>query len=375
MKYFAGKNVIEFAGIVCCKIPFRRFKKYDLVIVRTDRIGDYVIWHDTISAYKQRFQNKKVLLICNDSVSSLAQEEDFFTELLTFNIGEIKKSPRYAFEFIKSLKRIKADTLVNSVWERTWYADIFSLAIRANQKIGILPKKPIGYYINYYNKQYDCLYDCNNCVSEISADEMFAQKAIWEDYRYGCYPLRVSAKSPEIRGLYAVVSFTTSTTQKDWPLDRFVSIINRIPIKYSVVLTGAGRYDEVCGRVIEERVENKGRILNYVGKTSVSEMVALISKATFVIGNDSSAVHIAAATNVPSIAILSGCHYKRFLPYPTDVVLKVPPRVVSYLMDCYNCEYNCIYPDKEPLECIKRITVEMVEKELKLLLDTIDRKS
>ena len=373
MKYFASKSILELAGILYCKIPVRKNKGYDLVLVRTDRIGDYVIWHDTIAAYKQKYHNKKVLLVCNDTVSSLAKEENFFTDLLTFNIGKIKKSPKYAFDFIRSLRTIKAGMLINSVWERIWYADVFSLAIKANEKIAIAPKKTTGHFINYYNKQYGQLFDCNECVSEISADEMFAQKAVWADYKYGNYPITVSAMTSLTSFPYAVVSFTTSTPTKNWPIERFIKVIDKIPEKYKIVLTGAGKYDTMCAHKICDQVANKDRIIDCVGKTTVSEMVSIIANSAFVLSNDSAAVHIAASTGIPSIAVLSGTHFNRFLPYPKEIPIKHSPRVVSYHMDCYYCEYNCVYPDKEPFECIKKISVEMVLKELDQLLNDITK--
>lgn len=373
MKYFAAKELVELGGILYCKLPSRRTKKYDLVLVRTDRIGDYVIWHDTIAAYKLRFPNKKVLLICNDSILTLAREESFFTEILCYNINRIKKNIKYAINFINTLKKIETDTLINSIWERIWYADIFSMAIKAHNKIAIAPKKEVGKFVQYYNKDYNELIDCSGFVSEIEADEGFAKKAIWQEYGYGNYPLNVKADVSTIDSPFAVVSFSTSTVKKNWSIERFSEVINVIPSKYKIVLTGAGAYDESCAEKILDLVANPERIINYVGKTTIPEMVSIISKASFLLGNDSAAVHIASATNVPSVAILSGTHYERFLPYPLNVNLKYSPRVVINKMDCFNCEYNCIFPDEEPFECIKRITVDKVALEVKKLIGEIEK--
>ena len=169
-----------------------------------------------------------------------------------------------------------------------------------------------------------------------------------------------------------MVSFSTSTVKKNWPIERFSEVIDIIPSKYKIVLTGAGAYDESCAEKIIDLVANPERIMNYVGKTTIPEMVSIISKASFLLGNDSAAVHIASATNVPSVAILSGTHYERFLPYPINVNLKYSPRVVINKMGCFNCEYNCIFPDEEPFECIKRITVDKVALEVKKLIGEIE---
>lgn len=372
MKYFAAKELVELGGILYCKFPSRRIKKYDLVLVRTDRIGDYVIWHDTIAAYKQRFQNKNVLLICNDSILTLAREESFFTEILCYNINKIKKNIKYAVNFINELKIINTEILINSIWERIWYADIFSMAIKAHHKIAIAPKKKTGRFADYYNKNYDELIDCCAYVSEIEADEGFAKNAIWKEYSYGNYPLAVKSDVITIDSPYVVISFSTSTTKKNWPIERFSKVIDFIPNKYKIVLIGAGTYDTSCAKKILKMIDNTSRIFNFVGETTIPEMVSIISKASFVLGNDSAAVHIASATNIPSIAILSGTHYKRFLPYPSNVNLKCSPRVVINKMDCYNCDYHCIFPDEEPFECIKRISVEAVEEEVRKLIDEIE---
>lgn len=373
MKYFAAKELVELGGILYSRLPSRRIKKYDLVLVRTDRIGDYVIWHDTIAAYKQRYQNKNVLLICNDSILTLAREESFFTEILYYNINKIKKDIRYAINFINALKSIEAEILINSIWERIWYADIFSMAIKAHKKVAIVPKKNDGKFADYYNKNYNELIDCSGFLSEIEADEEFVKKAIWQEYEYGNYPLFVKADVSEIDYPYVVVSFSTSTTKKNWPIENFSQVIDDIPSKYKIVLTGAGAYDENCAKKILEQVTKPDRISNYVGKTTIPEMVSIISKSSFVLSNDSAAVHIASATGVRSIAILSGTHYKRFLPYPSNVNLKYSPRVVINKMDCYNCDYYCIYKNQEPFECIKRISVEAVKEEIRKLIDEIEK--
>jgi len=54
------------------------------------------------------------------------------------------------------------------------------------------------------------------------------------------------------------------------------------------------------------------------GKTTIAQLVELIRNASLLIGNDSAAIHMAAATQTPSVCILGGGHYGRFLPYQPE---------------------------------------------------------
>lgn len=374
MKYFAAKELVELAGIILCKLKIGKKKHYDLVIVKVDGIGDYIMWHDCVSAYIEKYGGRKVLYICNSPVQELAEQEDFFTEVVSFNEMKMKKSPLYTFQFLNSLKRIKADTVITPVRERHWYGDIFAMAISSKNRLSIRPISKPRYFTNYYNKSYSRLIDCSKCVNEIEANIQFTKEAILASYKYGNNPLIIHTqmKLPDCQ--YAVISFSTSALRKNWPLERFITVIDHIPDEYKIVLIGHGEWDQEQAMIIEAKVKDKERIINYVGKTTVPEMISVISKADFVIGNDSAAVHIAAAVHVPSIAIVPGPHFYRFLPYPENMHFEFAPRIVAFKMDCYNCNFNCIYPQKEPVECLDRISSDMVLSEMNSMLKDLTQK-
>ena len=369
MERITAKDIVALLGILASKIKIGKKRSFDLVIVKVDGIGDYVMWHDCISAYKKKYSGKKVLYVCNSPVRKLAEQEDFFSEIICFEEMKMKGSILYAYHFLNSLKRIKADTVITPVRERHWYADIFAMAISSKNKISILPISKQNFLTNIYNRNYTKLIDCTCCVNEIEVNIRFTKEAVWAGYEYGNYALSVNTQITPPTCKYAAISFSSSATRKNWPIERFVKIIERIPDDYKILLIGSGALDIKQAKEIEDTVHVKERILNYVGKTTVAEMVSLISKASFVIGNDSAAVHIAAAVHVPSIAIVPGPHFYRFLPYPENMNFDYAPRVVANTMGCFNCNFNCIYPDTEPLECLKRISVDMVENELLKLLN------
>lgn len=353
-------------------------KNFDLVIVRVDRIGDYVLWHDTIEVYKKKYADKKVLLICPSALLSLTQEEPFFTEILTYDHQKAKDSHKYLWDLFLKMRKISSYEVIYPSWRRSVLGDIIVSGIKAPQKIGMRGVPDVKYSFSsllnrFFNVFYSKLVDSPESTNEIKAIEHFTKCVIYEGYSYGLNKLTANSSSPVRSKRYAVIAFSAYNKFRIWSIDNFVKLIDCIPLDYDIVLTGYGADDDVRAQFIINNVKVRERIINLVSKTTIPQLIALIDHSTFVVGNDSSAIHIAAATQTPSMCILPGAHFSRFVPYPDDIAtIKYKPRAVFYKMDCYGCNYSCTRPITDSYECLRNITVEMASKELEVLLQEID---
>ena len=54
MERITAKDIVALLGLLESKIKIGQKRYFDLVIVKVDGIGDYVMWHDCISAYKKK---------------------------------------------------------------------------------------------------------------------------------------------------------------------------------------------------------------------------------------------------------------------------------------------------------------------------------
>jgi ADP-heptose:LPS heptosyltransferase len=98
---------------------------------------------------------------------------------------------------------------------------------------------------------------------------------------------------------YIVFHPVSGHISKDWPMDRYMELAARLSKKYNIFIIGAktdGRIEEFHGRNIH----------NLAGVLNVRETGALIRNASFVLGNDSAAVHIASVFGVRSLTLFSG---------------------------------------------------------------------
>jgi ADP-heptose:LPS heptosyltransferase len=99
------------------------------------------------------------------------------------------------------------------------------------------------------------------------------------------------------------------------------------------------------------------------GKTNLIELAVIIKGARFLVGNETSAIHFAAAVSTPSLCILGGGHYARFMPYEIESKIERPlPLPIIHQMDCFGCNWQCRYPYKKggPVPCIENISVDEV---------------
>lgn len=135
----------------------------------------------------------------------------------------------------------------------------------------------------------------------------------------------IKNKSP-----YCIVSPTIAAGHTEqfrgWPLDRYLTVVAYV-LKHSnlnICLCGV-KSDEKNNSYIRDHASDSSRIIDLTGKTSFKEWIEVIRGARFVLGNDSGYIHLAAKLGVQSFALAGYWNYGRFLPYPKDESIKVPP--------------------------------------------------
>ncbi|HXC92514.1 MAG TPA: lipopolysaccharide heptosyltransferase II [Geobacteraceae bacterium] len=137
---------------------------------------------------------------------------------------------------------------------------------------------------------------------------------------------------------------------KRWYPERFAVVADQLARQWNarVVITG-GRdemtiAEDICGMMISP-------CLNLAGKTGVREMMAIIKRCNFFITNDSGPMHIAAAFEVPLVAIFGSTDHMTTFPLARQTAL------VRKQVDCAPCMKRECPTDHR---CMKEVTVEDV---------------
>jgi lipopolysaccharide heptosyltransferase II len=138
---------------------------------------------------------------------------------------------------------------------------------------------------------------------------------------------------------------------KCWPPSRFAELANQLQAQWDadVILFGAAAETDVSSAIASEM---KRAPIDLTGKTSIADLPALLSQCHVFIGNDSGAMHVAAAVGLPVAAIFG----------PTDPFGTAPvtPRhiIVRQQPYCSPCFLRRCPIDHR---CMTRITTREVE--------------
>lgn len=111
-------------------------------------------------------------------------------------------------------------------------------------------------------------------------------------------------------GRYAVLIPGARWATKRWPPERFGEIAAKLPIPS--VLIGSSSDVPLAQRAVDH---SSGRAISLAGKTSLKEVARIISKAGFVLTNDTGTMHLAAALGVKVFALFGPTDPKRTGPY------------------------------------------------------------
>jgi heptosyltransferase-2 len=141
---------------------------------------------------------------------------------------------------------------------------------------------------------------------------------------------------------------------KRWPAAHFAvlaqSILNTKPTA-SVVLLGSPS-DRAIGDAIVSSVASQSRMFNWCGATSLDEAIAIISLCSKVVSNDSGLMHIAAALQVPQVAIFGSSDPSHTPPNSAKA------SIISLHLPCSPChQRECPLGH---LNCLNQISPERV---------------
>ena len=349
-----------------------------VLLVRQDAIGDFILWLDTAKEYRKYYppENCKIILIGNALWSDLAKGLPFWDEVLPVNVKAFKTLSRYRWNILRKVRNYGAEIAIQPTYSREFYhGDSLIRASNASKKVsfaGNMSNRDQLKSILADRWHTELIPSSPEQLSELERNAEFFSGFIKKLYLPSYPELELSGDCniQELkRKSFYILSLGANKKYREWPYKYYAKIAQKIHKKTGWLGLICGAENEFdLGEHIKKLCD--APLQNYTGQTTLSELTCLLAKSQILISNETGTVHIANAVGTPTVCILGGGHFGRFVPYP-ELSGKINNlKVVYHKMPCYGCDWKCVYhiKDEDPAPCISNISVDAVWNEVKILL-------
>jgi heptosyltransferase-2 len=280
------------------KIEQGRVKK--ILILRNDRFGEFLLNIPALRALRETFRNAKIIAVVDPYVRELALRLPFIDEVIEW--GRHKHSFLEKLDLINSLKKRKIDIaiMLNPSKEFNILTYLAGIKIRVgyDRKWGFLLTHKIKDE-KYLGQRHEVVYNLElvGLVGAKTEDKALFIKVddnIIHDFESGS----------ALRGNSSLLAIHpwTSDPAKQWKIEKFCALVKKI-LEYSdikVVVIG-GRQDlEKSKKCLDNLGPN---LINLTGKTSLSQLAALLKRCKLLVSGDSGPVHLASCVGTPVLTI------------------------------------------------------------------------
>jgi heptosyltransferase-1 len=341
-----------------------------ILVIKPSSLGDVIHALPFLKALKDTFPEALIDWVISRNLKGILEDNPFINELIIFNKDTWKNMKRLGktISEVSSLKKKLQSKHYDIVVDLQGLlrSGLISFFTPATQKIGFADAREGSRYL--YDKKVSVpadMHAVDKCLQ--------VAKELGADIRKVDFPLNVNRKAKDKLNKqlgditdYVVIVPSARWISKRWPVDSFASLIRKISIP--CIISGS-KGDRKIAQKIKERARpatekrtERGPVVDLCGKTDLKELTALIAGARAVVSNDSGPMHIAAALNIPTIAIFGPTDPSKTGPYRWQTNKNF--KVLKADVPCSPCrKKKC-----REFECMSQVKAETVYKSLKTYL-------
>lgn len=354
------------------KKPGKKNGKKQVLIIYNLALGDGVIFRCSTLNLRTIFPKKdyEITIICQKGLNKIYDNDEVFDRVIPIDYNKSTVSLSERKKSFKVVRDRYYDIIIDPVGISEYTTNIFfTRAAVGDKKIGLIDLN-INNYCNtkFINKIYDeIIYLKKKNLSLIEYYSYFFNQINNKFPKdVGLERLKLEPNKLKLPKKYLVVFPSASMKLKRWPIDSYVELTERIikKTKLKLVIVGTNADKE---SIDEFKSKLKIDYVDLFGKTTLNDYLDILSKASLVVTNDTSAYHIAMVQDVPVAIITGGYTYYRYVEYNfkrKDEFIR--PCMIVHKMKCFDCYNRCpnLTKDNYNWPCLQEITVDDAWKKI-----------
>ncbi len=330
------------------------------ILVRAPNwVGDAVMAIPALEAIRRTHAQDEISLLARPAVADLFLGQAFADRILQYDFRGGHRGWLGRGRLVAELRKEKFDiaVLLQNAFEAAWLAWRAGIPERigyARDARGPLLTKAIGVpregEIAKHESHYYLELLRRAGWIEASPEIPSIRLLVTEAARTAAESALRSAGARENAWRCAIAPGASYGAAKCWPPERFALLADRLISECGadVIFFGTTGEKEIAARI---RSKMKSRAISLVGETSMRDLAALFGSCSVFIGNDSGAMHVAAAAGLPVIGIFGSTDPEGTAPVTEQFTL------IREAVSCSPCFLRRCPVDHR---CMARIAVDSV---------------
>jgi len=341
-----------------------------ILIRATNWIGDAIMALPALRAVRKRFPEAEIAIVGRPYVADIYRDQEICDQLIPYDPRGLHAGLSGRERLAAELRAQKFDValLLQNAFDAAWLA----WRARIPERIGyardarsfLLTKAiplPRHGEVPAHEKFYYLELLRRAGWLDSAQDETFISLRVSEEKRRSADEFLCESGVRQGALRIAIGAGASYGSAKCWPPPRFAEVANRLQSEADadVILFGTAAEASVSTAI---SAEMRRPPIDLTGKTAIADLPALLSQCHLFIGNDSGAMHVAAAVGLPVIAV--------FGPTDPEGTAPVTPRcsIVQQKPYCSPCFLRSCPTDHR---CMTAITANMVEAAARPWLSSI----
>lgn len=324
----------------------------NVLVVRLDEIGDVILCTPFFRALRRSLPSATICVVASPATASLLERLPDVDEVIPFSavrwgrfrrldrLRGLSRSCRFARE---ALRHRRFDFALVPRWDTDFYGAV-PMAFASGARVRVGYSSRVNQEKRRMNRGDDHLLTHPVCIGGVKHEVQrnldllrWLDLPVRNDHTAVVYSSKDrdyaerALRYAEDGTSWLALAPGAGYSDKMWPLDRFVEIARWLASEGGtrvVVLGGPGE------QALGQELGIRAGCLNLIGKTSLTEVAAVLDIVDLLVGNDSGLVHLAAAVGTPVVDLMctppsapSAYHISpdRFGPWGVDHRVVRPP--------------------------------------------------
>ena len=327
----------------------------NILIVRTDRIGDVVLTTPAIKALRRANPGARISILVTPATYDLVNGNPYVDEIFVDDRQGQHKGLFGFWRLARELRLKQFDLAIIFHTKRRYNLACYMARMPyrlgfKNDKFGFLlthPLKDIRPLGEHHEAEY-----CMDVLKAIGIENDDLDIFVPVQKEAEGWMLQWMQENNLKPNEFIVIHPGASDPAKCWPTANFAQLMDRLAERYAlkIVLIGSPQTIPTADDILR-LARRQSQFLNLTGKTSLAQTVGLLRRTRLLISNDSGPVHVAAGVGTSVISLFlrnqPGINAKRWKPLGAK----------SYILD------NMLQPGSIKVEDVLELVEQISQKD------------